>query len=1211
MSSQSRWLVLGCAVMGALASAGFAANTAPVGGGVTRAGWVGEYFANAEFAGQPAFVRRDVRINHDWKEGAAGKGLPVGGATTPGMAAFPVDGFSVRWSGHLVPRFAETYTLRVTGKDGVRLRVREEGGQWRTLVDSLAAAAVKEVTFGPLKAGARYETVFEYVDRAGTGASEARLEWSSPSTPWEVIEPLSFAQADLHLASPGLWNALEMANVVRMANKAWADGSGKTLPADQLDASGWPTVPEAVIGLSHYGPRTYKGTYRITFAGQATVKAENGIVGTWRLENGETFAQTLPKGKGYSAKENTTSAWFDATQSNHFSLRFSDAEREPGRAGVADVAAWYPVADGAKEHHQTGEIYTREARAFFADFVVLRQHMGTSQNPGWTWDQRTLPTYYHRQHQEKEWGYCLEELVMAANDAGKDLHLCAGAGWDQEFMRKLAQLVRYGSDGVNPYDRYVENPKYPPLNPNLRIYLEHSNELPWAVYPQFIWNDLRKKVAENHPDWKIVNYDGKCNGADGTAMFRYHALRMKQLSDAFREVYADVPGAIGDRVRPLCFGQYDMTHLNTMLQFLDNYFNNGDGQQHVKDPQPPSEYLWGGGGAIYYGCGNKFGFMKEEAIGNGGFEQVDIPAGAAQLRPGDTGWTFAGNAGVCDVKPRSGPALTAQTLPAEPAEAANEAMWVGCRFTVGEKDLYVYQLGRWVLRGNREAKQLAIYDAAGRRVAENASAFTMRDQKPGTYAYAWCSVNASSSKKALPAVLEAGKTYYLVSREAAGRGADRYHGPQTAVTAAPGLKIEAAVTSADGKTWTHTPGSLAYGPVNILFTTQALQAGGEMIGLAPDESEFVIRTPWGTTQEKSFDFGTQCAFIRNAGSISREFTVREAGAYWITLNISRDRLAAGNAYGRPLHIKIDGVDLASDGLPKSGHMYRPDVFHYAASQVVKLQPGKHTLTLEMNDPRAGTVFIDTVHLSSEADFYGGPDAPNFPKGGNALGQNAATGYHRTAQAECEMARNWGLVPVTYEGGWAVQGDFDHYSMNAWNDLRYGSAATNPDLTKRALRNAFDIWCQKGGYTYAYFYPLVPQASADGPLLQGLKEMNDRLAVDPAAGTMLPAELTVEMEHYQGNPANDYYGFNSWKKMPPAELPAYGWKSWIVTSPRTAEYTVTLQASGGAADLRIDDAPVTANGGRATVRLTAGMHSVKMKAGPQPVRIERIDLRPAR
>mgnify|MGYP000636892656 CR=1 FL=1 len=46
----------------------------------------------------------------------------------------------------------------------------------------------------------------------------------------------------------------------------------------------------------------------------------------------------------------------------------------------------------------------------------------------------------------------------------------------------------------------------------------------------------------------------------------------------------------------------------------------------------------------------------------------------------------------------------------------------------------------------------------------------------------------------------------------------------------------------------------------------------------------------------------------------------------------------------------------------------------------------------------------------------------YISGGGAFGKNV--------RAECEMARNWGLVPVTYEGGWAVQADFDDYGMLA-------------------------------------------------------------------------------------------------------------------------------------------------------------------------------------
>ena len=123
----------------------------------------------------------------------------------------------------------QTYTFRITGRDGVRFTI---GGV--VLVDSLDKGVVKEVT-AKLKKSAKYSVVFEYVDRAGTGASEARLEWSSPSTPWEVVEPLSFAQIDGHLAAPQDWLSKERADMKReavswrgLADKDWKQGQKLT-----------------------------------------------------------------------------------------------------------------------------------------------------------------------------------------------------------------------------------------------------------------------------------------------------------------------------------------------------------------------------------------------------------------------------------------------------------------------------------------------------------------------------------------------------------------------------------------------------------------------------------------------------------------------------------------------------------------------------------------------------------------------------------------------------------------------------------------------------------------------------------------------------------------------------------------------------------------------------------------------------------------------
>jgi hypothetical protein len=1235
------------AVLSALSAfvlTGHAANRPPLGGGTTKAGLLGEYFANGDFEGEPAFARRDVRINHDWKEGPAGSGLPVGGATTPGMKDFPTDDFSIRWTGQVVARFSEDYTFRVTGKDGVRFVL---GG--KLLVDSLGRGVVKDVVV-PMKSGKKVDVVFEYVDRAGTGASEARLEWSSPSTPLEVVDPLSFAQIDGHQAAPQTWLTRERADIKRetvswrgLGEKGWK--GGKKLTGDELDVDGWPTVGDSFVELHFQVP----GRHRVIFTGKANVEvgsywhgarppvewnaAADGSGQSFSTENsrGSHGLPLLPKGTGYDPRTNTTQAWFDiAEPPSGLMLLFTDAERTPGKPGITALKVLSPISAGSDRPHEPGEILKRQARTVFQNFIINRLHIGMSLNPGWTWDQRTLPSYHAREH-EHGWGYCLEEYIMRINESGMDWHICCGAGWDQEYMKKLAQMVRYGSDGVNPYEDYVENPKYPPLNPNLRIYLEHSNELPWAVYPRWVWDDLRKKFAEKHPDIKIINYDGQCKGADGRAMFRYHALRMTQISRAFREVYADVPGAMPERFRPLCFGQYDAGHMNNMLQFMSNYFGKADPKSTYEgEPHPPSYYIWGGGGAIYYGCSNKFGLMETEPIANGGFEKMDVPNGVARLRPDGGGWRFTGNAGICDVRLPRREAVNVDAMPAEPAPVPAKDQWVGLKFTVGEKDLFVYQLGRWMPKDHTESNfwrsrvfRMSILDEKGGQVAGFRSSPRLATFEGDTFGYEWCAERAWGKSKPIPAYLQAGRTYYLVSREDGGDEANRFFGP-VEVTATAGIKIEAAVAGTNGKNWDETAGSLSYGPVNMILTDEVLQSQEGVVGVPPDASEAVFVVPWGKDARKgAFEFGTQCAFLQGDSTMSREFTVEKPGAYWVTFNPCLDRLSNGyrqQSWGGwtvsrgigTIRVKVDGENVTIGKLlPGGGYESRGKVFHYAATNVFKLEPGQHTVTFERVNSDGGTAFIDEVHLSSEEAFYGGPEAPNFPAGGAALGQNPATGYYRTAQAECEMSWNWGLVPCTYEGGWAVQGDFDHYSMLAWDDLRYGSPKTNAKLTKQALRNAFNIWCEKGGYSYAYFYPVQKSiAQMDAPLLVCIQEMNDRLSAPPKMGTMLPGVLTPEVAHCQGGVSDRYY--RSWSKQKrPAELPEHSWKSWLVTSPATADYRISLEASGGPAELRVDDA-VVARGGAgqgltATVRLTAGVHAVKVKSLDKPLKVVKLSV----
>jgi hypothetical protein len=175
-------------------------------------------------------------------------------------------------------------------------------------------------------------------------------------------------------------------------------------------------------------------------------------------------------------------------------------------------------------------------------------------------------------------------------------------------------------------------------------------------------------------------------------------------------------------------------------------------------------------------------------------------------------------------------------------------------------------------------------------------------------------------------------------------------------------------------------------------------------------------------------------------------------------------------------------------------------------------------------------------------------------------------------------------------------------MLAWNDLRYGSPATNPELTKQALRNAFDIWCKMGGYTYAYFYPVVPKVSVtNAPLLQCVKELNDRLRVEPVNGTPVPAVLTSAQPHYQNNVDDDYYGFNALKPKAGPLMKAGYWKSWGVIAEATDNFEILVETTpGGTFDLEVDGVRIASGRGGdasqkpAVLRLTKGAHSVRVR-----------------
>lgn len=131
------------------------------------------------------------------------------------------------------------------------------------------------------------------------------------------------------------------------------------------------------------------------------------------------------------------------------------------------------------------------------EIMVLRNMdaAGTNGSPLETWDDRRLPGYLvqnkspHKDRiaegdwvdeaqQKHEQGSALEYWILLANATGKDLWVCLPHAADNDFIRNFAQLAAFGSDANGlPYTAPQANPVYPPLDPDLRLWLEYSNEV--------------------------------------------------------------------------------------------------------------------------------------------------------------------------------------------------------------------------------------------------------------------------------------------------------------------------------------------------------------------------------------------------------------------------------------------------------------------------------------------------------------------------------------------------------------------------------------------------------------------------------------------------------------------------------------------------------------------------------------------------------------
>lgn len=253
-----------------------------VGGGSTAAGFVGQYFNNLNLSGTPQFTRNDVRIDFNW----GGTSSP-GGSTDPLFSAIGANNFSVSWTGQVVASFSETYTIATTTAGGVRLSMKPAGtSTWTQIINDWTDHEPATTDSGQvgLIAGGTYDLEMDYF--AASGQPEAALDWSSPSTPPEVIDPLGVSGLNFipHSLPPATF-----ADAMKQGRDQWlGSNTGPVLPMDQ---NGWPLEDAMNVVWEGQTGKVMMGTYQLQYEGKANVKA--WPVGTWQVGS-TSYGSTLP-----------------------------------------------------------------------------------------------------------------------------------------------------------------------------------------------------------------------------------------------------------------------------------------------------------------------------------------------------------------------------------------------------------------------------------------------------------------------------------------------------------------------------------------------------------------------------------------------------------------------------------------------------------------------------------------------------------------------------------------------------------------------------------------------------------------------------------------------------------------------------------------------------------------------------------------------------
>jgi hypothetical protein len=303
--------------------------------------------------------------------------------------------------------------------------------------------------------------------------------------------------------------ALPFSNALLIEDRGWRYLSDSTtVPVGQLDVNGYPTAlngatvfaqPFQNNGLS---PTYPLGRYVVTWEGNGDVTLN-------------TSGATLVSGSAAERRR-----VYNVTSANGVGLQIRlSGQNAPNH--VRNVKVWLPDPSSPTTKSleppagQRGSIihpsYLSHLAADPDLFGVVRfmDWTDTNNNPQVHWSDRRPPGHAFAGG-ASNWkrliipgtsseygsiGVPWEHVIELANALGKDAWINVPHAATDDYVRNLARLVRFGSDANgNPYTSPQSNPYYAPLRSDLRVWVEHSNEI-WSGGGSFRQGDWAQQQA--------------------------------------------------------------------------------------------------------------------------------------------------------------------------------------------------------------------------------------------------------------------------------------------------------------------------------------------------------------------------------------------------------------------------------------------------------------------------------------------------------------------------------------------------------------------------------------------------------------------------------------------------------------------------------------------------------------------------------------------